>query len=129
MSGGEEHRQGFVALTGLRRVSRNFLPIHYRCIEMKIVALKNGTQEPEVLVVTTMMNLDLLMESDPLAVYEMTMLCRDENHRLWGGYASTLARFGLLQPDGKVHSSIKNIVLSAVQGEDLEMKLGSPLAG
>ncbi len=34
----------------------------------------------------------------------------------------------LVQPDGRVHESIRNIVLSAFEGEGLEMHMVSPVA-
>jgi hypothetical protein len=92
------------------------------------VTLKNGSQEPAPVVTTTMMLLRSLCTSDPICFYELTMKCRDNNHQLFGNCASKLQGLSLLQSDGTVYHAVKNVVLSAVTGEDLDMALGSPIA-
>lgn len=92
------------------------------------ITLKNGTQESSPIVATIMMLLESLCDSDPICFYELTMKCRDNNHQLFGNCASKLQGLSLLQSDGTVYHAVKNVVLSAVTGEDLDMALGSPIA-
>ena len=93
---------------------------------MKVLVLKNGAEEPEELVIATWESLANLHESDPTAFYELVMKCRDENHRFCGNAAQPLRELRLLQEDGAIHDSIRNIVLSATEGNGLGMKLVSP---
>lgn len=99
---------------------------------MDTFLLRNGTEEVEPLVVTVMTSLRLIFERQPIAFYELVMFCRDDRHRLFGTSGDELVRRGLLDSDGsdgfRVHDSIRNIVLSAADGEGLEMTLINPVA-
>jgi len=56
------------------------------------------------------------------------MKCRDETHKLFGNTGEVLKKLGLVQDDDGVHTSIRNVVLSAVEGEGLGLILDSPVA-
>ena len=90
--------------------------------------LRNGSEEATALVTVTMMSLKRLFEEKPIVVYELTMKCRDSSHEFFGESESDLQELALVDSDGRIHGSIKNIILSAVQGEGLDMTLGSPKA-
>lgn len=47
-----------------------------------MVKLKNGSEVPEPVVVTTMMNIELLMEKNPIAFYELVQKCRNPKHKM-----------------------------------------------
>jgi hypothetical protein len=94
---------------------------------VNIVTLKNGSQELSSLVQMTMLSLRLLFEENPIVAYELCELCKNPGHRIFGDCGAKLVQLGLLQQGGAVHGSIRNIVLSAISGEGLEMTLGSPL--
>lgn len=98
---------------------------------IKLVRLKNGAEEAEALVNVTMTSLGTLMDSlaGVTQFYDLTMVCRDSNYKIGERNLKALQDLALLQPDGRPHESIKNIVLSAVAGEGLGMKLSSPLDG
>ncbi len=96
-------------------------------MSMELVELKNGQSEGEGLVRVTMMSLMDLTETNPIAFYELVMKCRDYNHRFFGNTGELLEKTGLVSSNGDVHNSIRNIVLSATDGDGLKMKLGSPL--
>ena len=53
-----------------------------RAEELNLLKLKNGVKEPEVAITATMVSLRSLFDSDPIAIYELTMLCRNRNHTL-----------------------------------------------
>jgi len=98
-------------------------------VTMETVTLKNGTEEAMPLVTVTMFSLQDLGKKSPLAVYELVMLCRDREHKIFSlRLADDLKGRSLIQLDGRVHASIKNIVLSAATGDGLDMVIGSPLA-
>lgn len=93
---------------------------------MNMVTLKNGAVEAEPLVKVTMMSLGRLWDENPICAYELVMLCRDSNHKPFGNSDKILVELALVQ-NGRVHDSIRNIVLSSVSGEGLEMTFGSPV--
>lgn len=92
------------------------------------IRLKNGTEEGRIVVTATMMSLRGLLEDvetgGPIAFYELVMLARDRNHKLFGNTERTLRDRALFP----LHGSIRNIILSAVEGDGLDMTLGSPIA-
>ena len=95
---------------------------------MKTVTLKNGATEAMPLVTTIMMVLEDLLSNDPMAFYDLVMICRDPNYQPFGNARERLEARGLLAPRAKQpHRSIKNIILSAVTGDDLGMALEDPI--
>jgi len=94
---------------------------------METLRLKNGAEEAEQLVVVTMMSLRHLMEERPLALYDLVMKCRDRSYQFFGDNENILLNLGLVEANGDIHGSIKNIILSAVRGDGLDMVLGSPI--
>lgn len=95
--------------------------------KMEIVKLKNGAEEADIAVKVTMMSLNMLMETNPIAAYELVQICKNPNHKMFGNTEEVLVDLSLLSEDG-VHSVIKNVVMSAFEGEGLDMCLTSPLA-
>ncbi len=94
---------------------------------MKLVTLKNGSQEAEGLVVVAMMSLRKLIQEKPIVFYELVMKARDPNHKFFGQSIEDLKALSLVSVDGSMHDSIRNIVLSAAEGEGLDMALTSPI--
>ena len=100
---------------------------------MDTITLKNGEEIPSPLVSTTMMALQHLFYNDPGTFCELVFTCRDPQHILWRGSGKKLVRLAMLESvdgsgHGHAHDAIKSIVLSAVEGEDFEMRLVSPVA-
>ena len=96
---------------------------------MEMVRLKNGAEEfgPTVKVVT--LSLQHLMVANPIAFDELVEKARHPEHLLFGNAGQTLHRAGLLEADGEhMHDSVRNVVVSAVEGEGLEMRLVNPTA-
>jgi hypothetical protein len=94
---------------------------------MQTVILKNGAEESLPLVNVMMMSLRSLMQENPIAFYELVMKCRDHNHKFFGNVGDVLKRLSLVETSGSIHDSIRNIVLSAAEGDGLDMSLGSPV--
>lgn len=95
---------------------------------METVTLKNGAEEALPLVTVTMLSIRSLMQKDPIAFYELVMKCRDRQHQFYGNTGEVLQSLSLLDNRGCVQGSIRNIVLSAVEGDGLEMSIRSPVA-
>lgn len=96
---------------------------------MNILRLKNGSTEAEPLVRAAMASLSRLFESDPIAFFELVSKARDRSHQFFGNTGDKLKALALVDGGGGVHDSLRNIVLSAVSGEMLEMRLGNPVIG
>lgn len=94
-----------------------------------MIRLKNGSEELSTLVAVTMMSLKNLLKSDPISFIELVSKARDRNHKVFSKHqTNVLVGLGLMEPEGNLHNSISNVVLSAVTGEDLDMTLGDPVA-
>lgn len=94
---------------------------------MRTVILKNGAEELGSFVEVMLRALSQLMTREPIAFYELVCLCRDSSHEVWPGMVEVLERAHLLK-SGRVHDSIRNVVLSAVTGDEADMALGDPRA-
>ncbi|NLH78692.1 MAG: hypothetical protein GX465_16820 [Acidobacteria bacterium] len=97
---------------------------------MNILKLKNGSEEAEPLVKVTMMSLNQLMQGLPGAIdaYELVEKCKDPAHEMFGDSEKHLIDAGLMEGPGRIHDSVKNVVLSAASGEGLELHFESPIA-
>ncbi len=91
------------------------------------VRLRNGNEEAKAAVTVVMMSLRALIDTNPIAFYELVMLSRDPEHIPFGNSGEILSRFALIN-NGKVHDTIRNIVVSAVEGDGFDMVLRSPVA-
>lgn len=96
---------------------------------MNAVTLKNGSKEASAAVAATMMSLNALVRDAPIVFYEMVQLCRDPGHEVWSSsILQDLMALSLVGSDGRVHSTVRNVVLSAVSGDGLNMRLAVPVA-
>ena len=92
-----------------------------------IKTLRDGTREALPLVATTIMVLERLYETEPLALYDLRMMCDDRGYQPFGENGDVLKDARLLEPDGRMHSSVRNIVRNAVTVKDLSIGLRNPL--
>ncbi len=95
--------------------------------EIATVTLRTGHEEVEPLVRVMMISLRSLMEEDAITFYELVCLARDPNHQPWGGTAEKLKDLNLMESNGTLHDSIRNITLAATEGEMLELRMRSPV--
>ena len=91
-----------------------------------MVQLKNGSEVPGSALVTIMMNLKSLRENNYLAFYDLVQLCKDSSYDI--SFTRQALEASPFLATGRIHDDAKNIVLSAVEGDDLEMVIGSPVA-
>jgi len=95
---------------------------------LETVKLKNGAEEEKTLVAACMLNLQGLLKQDPISFYDLAMHCRDRSYEINERSQKELRGRGLLSPTtGVLHESVKNIILSAVVEDGLDMKLVPPL--
>lgn len=95
---------------------------------METIKLKNGAIEAKPLVGVMMLSLEHLMDEKPMALYELVMKCREPEHEFFGTTGEDLQKLNLVGPGGTIHSSVRNIILSATSGEGMDLKLHSPVA-
>ena len=95
---------------------------------METVILRNGAEEAKPLVVVMMLCLERLMDERPLALYDLVMRCRDRNYQFFGDNEDYLKNLKLVEQDGSIHDSTRNVILSAADGDGLDMVLRSPLS-
>ncbi len=74
-----------------------------------------------------MLSLSSLLEKNPIVFYEFVILCRDSAHRLFCSTGELLRDLKLIEQDGQPHDAIRLVVLAAIEGDKLEMKLVSPV--
>jgi hypothetical protein len=91
------------------------------------VTLKNGSVQFKPLVIGTMITLSHLLEDEPIAFLELVEVCKDREHQVFGNADQVLKRLAMMEQDGSVHSAIRDIVLCAVEGKDLDIHLVSPI--
>jgi len=64
-----------------------------------------------------------------IALYELVAVCKNPSHQVFSNAQKEyLMGRALMQPDGRIHQSIKNIVLSAIEGEGLRLTVVNPIA-
>lgn len=97
-----------------------------------VVKLRNGIEESEALVKVTLMSLHRLADKEDVVAqtmfYDIVMKSRDRAYQIDPLNEKALQDLTLLQADGNPHNSIKNIVVSAVIGDGLNMKFQNPIA-
>jgi len=93
---------------------------------MEEVKLKNGTMEAKIEIAAVLLILEGILDDRPFAFYDLVKHCRDATYRIWGPNELYLRQKKLIAPDGTIHSTIKNVVLSAVSGNGFHMALGNP---
>ncbi|MCL2629713.1 MAG: hypothetical protein FWD33_03455 [Alphaproteobacteria bacterium] len=92
-----------------------------------LVTLKDGKTFPKFMVNVLNLSLSGLAKNQPIALYELAMVCRDPNHKIFGNAEQLLKERSLVEPDGKIRSEIRAFVLNAVEGDGVEMKLVNPV--
>ena len=95
---------------------------------MDTVQLKNGTEEAKPAVMATMLSLEHLASNDPTVLYDLLMRCQDRDYQWFGDNQATAEKLSLMLPNNHIDDTVKNIVLSAVTENGLDISLGNPVA-
>ena len=100
---------------------------------IETVLLRTGIEEAKPLVNVVMMSLKGISQKEGLpgvlAVYDLAQKCKNPQYAFFGKAEELLKKYALVQEDGKIHSSIRNIVNAASEGEGLEHRLVNPITG
>lgn len=97
-------------------------------MSIAIARLRTGVEVPAPLVRTVMLTLTRLTVTDPIAFYEAVMMAREPGHEPFGSTAETLKRYGFIDIYPRLHGSVRDIILAAVDGAEFDMHLVSPYA-
>lgn len=88
--------------------------------------LKNGEVVPMSMVIHTMNVLDHLMKSNMLAFFELTKQAKDPKYILSDSIKTTVENLALTQND-IIKSTVKDVLLSAINSDGFDMKLYDPV--
>lgn len=94
-----------------------------------MVKLKNGAETMEGPARGMFAVLSQLLERETVVFIELVFRCRDRNHKFFGTTGERLTELKFLDHTGQPHSMVRDIILSAVTGDGMDMALGSPFAG
>ncbi len=89
--------------------------------------LKNGSDEHEVAVKVVTRSMRGLFKSHPIALFELVEIAKDPKHEPFGVTGEVLERLGLTNK-GQMHTTIRNVVLSATAGSGMDLAIGDPAA-
>lgn len=96
--------------------------------ESRVVELRTGAEVPEPLVATTVLALEALMDTNPIALYEAVEIARNPSHVPFGKTGDALRGLSLLDGSGQMFSTARDIILAATDGGDFDIRLVSPYA-
>lgn len=88
--------------------------------------LRTGEDVLSLMVAVTVESLRRLMRERPVDLHEAVEKARNPGHRFWGQSGERLAADGLVNSDGTMHEQIRSIILAAVEGEGLQLRLVNP---
>ena len=94
---------------------------------MSLVRLKNGSTAEDVLVTMVMATLGQLMKESPILIQQLAKKCREPKHVFLLGIGKQLKEWSLLLGEDDVHDTVRDIVLSAVEGDGIFLRLKSPI--
>jgi hypothetical protein len=94
---------------------------------VEVVKLKNGSEEALDQVNAFMYTLRRLFKDEPIAAYDLVLKARNPEHQIFDAARNKLKHFALLLPDGEMHDTVRNIIVSAVTGEGFQMVLNDPI--
>lgn len=90
------------------------------------IMLMSGVFTTHAVVACVMLTLQDLFDEEPSTFYELVARCRRPEHALPDGIAAILERRGLLDR-GTVPDTVREIVLAAVKGDALALRLTWPV--
>lgn len=97
---------------------------------MEMVKLKTGKTLPLPVVRGVLHSFTKMMEESdrfigPVVFYELVQKARNPEHEFFGEVAQHLGTF--IDGSGKIQTTIRDIILACVEGDDLEMTIVDPV--
>ncbi len=100
--------------------------------KVELVRLNNGAEELKASVAVVMAAIRKLWSDiehgGPMVVYDLYQACLDRDYAWFGANRSVAEALSLVDPGGGIHDTVRNVVVSAVEGEGRDMHLVRPLA-
>lgn len=93
----------------------------------EVVKLRNGSEEFGPAVYTTVLVLKKLSQNAPAYLFELVCKCRDQDYQFSGDAETRLKALAIVESDGSITNTVKNVVLSAVEGDGFKMKFVNPV--
>jgi hypothetical protein len=96
---------------------------------METVELKNGSTENLVVVLGIMLTLKGVKSKGiegVLILYDLYEICKNPSYQPEIESLQSLQNLKLLREDGELHTTVKNVVLSAIQVQEGDLLMGSP---
>jgi hypothetical protein len=81
------------------------------------ITLTNGAVENLGAVKATLLSLHV-MKNDPITFYDVAELARDPTYKIFEKPKQMMQDFHFINSMGKMHDTIRNVILCAVKGED-----------
>ena len=95
---------------------------------MLVQKLKNGSYLEIVLVTQIMERLRLLGKNHPIPFDQFVKCCRNRSSVILSATIIPIRRMDLVKEGDLISDDVRNVVLSAVEGDGLQLKLGTPFA-
>ncbi len=96
-----------------------------------MIKLKNGTKEPNSVVIATLEKLASIVGAKracPWAVFDLLSVCRDKGYKPRAVCIDFLNQAGLMDTDGNVSESMRNVILSSFEVAGQNIKAVYPMA-
>lgn len=90
-----------------------------------MVKLRNGTEEPGLVVAQTLIILTKLLQDKPIECFELVMNAKDPNYRM--SEPQRFINLDFLDSDGVMHKHTRNILISSFQGEGFDIEYIGPV--
>lgn len=94
---------------------------------MQNIQLRNGSHESAKFVNKIMESLRTLFDKDGVALCELVWKCESSRHHLLSPASAKLKKLGLIDERERAAESVRNVVLSAVRREGIDIWLDSPI--
>jgi len=95
---------------------------------LDLVELRTGAKVFEATLVAITVSLEDLLRANFTAFYELVEIARNPNHKPFGNAVTVLHERGLLDEDGQMHDTIRDVVLASAEGEGTRLCLVNPVA-
>jgi hypothetical protein len=102
--------------------------------EIQEIKLKNGGMVPEPLVQVLTVTLSRMLAGQVdglqgmLSAYDLRELCRNPEYLIGDVSLALLKRLALVEPDGSIHECVRDVALSGIVGESLDIHWEDPVA-
>lgn len=93
----------------------------------KLIISKDGKNLPQSTIVATIVSLENLMYTNPVAFYELVVACRNPEYEIFKNVKDVLKKYSMIEQNGDIKPEIKAIVLDMTEGEGLKTGIFNPI--